>query len=239
MRVGIVGDPHEPFCHPMYRRFCLDTFAKYRVNKVVFIGDLGDNHAISFHDHDPDLHSPNDELKMAQRKLRPWVRAIPNALVTIGNHDDLPARQAQANGLPGQWLREYKEVWNTPGWDWGWDFQIDGNTYTHGTGLSGKDAAINYAIESRASVIIGHLHSNAGAKFHASRNSRIFGLSVGCGVDDKARAFAYGKFNVKRSLLGCGIVLDGDQPIFVPMAIGRGEKYNRRRAGKKRRRVLV
>lgn len=239
MRIGIIGDKHSPYCHPGYRAFCRDTFGLMRVERVHSIGDEYDNHCISYHEKDPNLHSHSKELELACKEAAPWHRDYPALTITIGNHDDLPARQLQTIGICKEVLKHPNEIFKTPGWTWDWEFEFDGVLYTHGTGLSGKHAAYNFAVERRQSVAIGHLHSNAGATWHTNSNSRIFGLSVGCGIDAKALAFAYGKFLVKRPVLGCAVVIDGEQPIFIPMPIGKGEKYNRHRFGKKRKKVLV
>jgi hypothetical protein len=48
----------------------------------------------------------------------------------------------------------------------------------------------------------------------------IFGMNVGCGVDVKAYAMAYGKVYPKKPTLGCGIVIDGKIALFIPMDLG-------------------
>ncbi len=54
--VLIIGDTHEPFCHPLYRNFCLEVANKFQCSEVVHIGDEVDNHAISYHESKPDGH---------------------------------------------------------------------------------------------------------------------------------------------------------------------------------------
>ena len=229
-RVGIIGDMHAPFTHPMYLRFCQDTFAQWNVTKVVSIGDIVDNHAHNFHEHDPDGRSPGDEVVLARKQLRSWKRCFPKLDVCIGNHDELHYRKAKDAGVSTAFIRPYKEVWETPNWNWQFSHQIDGVLYTHGTGNSGKDAAINLAIQKRQSTVIGHVHTYAGVKWHANDTSTIFGLNVGCGIDCRSYAFAYGRDFVVRPMLGCGIVLDGVYAYFEPMRCGPREKYNRSRA---------
>lgn len=50
-------------------------------------------------------------------------------------------------------------------------------------------------------------------------NNLIFGVSVGCGIDHKAYAFAYGKENTRKPVVGCSVVLQGKLPINIPMEI--------------------
>jgi len=53
MRIGIIGDIHAPFTHPMYMKFCLDIFEKWKVDYAHFVGDIVDGHALGFYEHDP------------------------------------------------------------------------------------------------------------------------------------------------------------------------------------------
>lgn len=235
MKIGNIGDLHEPFAHPLYMEFCQDTFRKYRVDRVHFSGDIVDGHAISFWDHDPNGMSAEDESATAEQKVARWHRTFKDADVDIGNHDERHYRVARKAGLPDRYLRSYADVWKTPTWNWRFYHTLDGVLYEHGTGTSGKDAAINLAIQKRQSTVIGHVHTFAGVKYHANPTSLIFGMNTGCGIDCKAYAFAYGRVFPVRPVLGCGIVLDGEAAMFVPMPCGRGEKYHRSRAGRRRR----
>ena len=53
----------------------------------------------------------------------------------------------------------------------------------------------------------------------------MFGMDVGCLIDDKAMAFAYGQRIKIRSVLSVGVIIDG-VPQVIPMPVGRGEKYH-------------
>lgn len=229
-RLGIIGDTHLPFVHPMYLRFCEDTFEQYNVTKIHHIGDVVDGHAISFWEHDPDGHSAGREAELAYESLEAWKESFPVATVTIGNHDERHFRVARKAGLPTRYLKDYKGIWDTPRWKWDFVHMIDGVYCTHGTNVSGKDAAFNLASQKRTSVAIGHTHTHGGVKWHSNYHDTIFGLNVGCGIDIRSYVFAYGRDLPIRPMLGCGIIIDGWQPIFVPMRCGEGEKYNRRRA---------
>lgn len=235
MIVGVIGDTHFPFVHPMYRVFCEDTFARYKVDRIMHIGDVVDAHALSFWEHNPNGLSAETEAQFASLDVADWQRSFPELDVAIGNHDERQFRAARKAGIPDRYVRDYKDVWNTPKWKWHLQMTCDGVLYEHGTGSSGKDAAFNRAISQRCSIVMGHVHCYAGIKYHANPFSRIFGLNVGCGIDIKAYAFDYGKAFPVRPILGCGIVMDGDQGFFVPMPCGDGEKYHRSRAPKKAR----
>jgi predicted phosphodiesterase len=234
MRIGVVGDLHCPFSHPLYLKFCQDAFSKHRVQHVHFAGDVADHHAISQWDADANGLSAEDEWSQAVGQIAKWYEAFPLATVSIGNHDERHCRLASKHGLPARYLQSYNNLWATHKWDWAFEHKHDGVLYTHGTGCSGKNAAISLAIQRRASVVIGHTHTYAGVTFHANPDNRIFGLNTGCGIDTRAYAFAYGRDNPVRPVLGCSVVVDGDCPIFIPMPCGRGERYNRSRAKRRK-----
>lgn len=220
--VGIIGDTHEPFCHKDYRNFCYTVFNKYKVTDIIHIGDEVDNHALSFHQHDPEGDGIKSEAEKAQINLEKWYRTFPDVNVLVGNHSALPYRQATTVGIPKKFIKAYEEIWEAPkGWKWHMDYYIDHVKYTHGTGNSGQNGAINLALRGRQSTVIGHIHSFGGVSYHANENDLIFGMNVGCGIDTKAYAFEYGRNFINKPTLGCGIVIGGQNAIFVPMNLGK------------------
>ena len=53
--VLVIGDIHAPFeLGKGYLQFCKDTYKEYNCNRVVFIGDIIDNHYSSYHETDAD-----------------------------------------------------------------------------------------------------------------------------------------------------------------------------------------
>jgi hypothetical protein len=217
--VLVIGDTHIPFQHPEYLAFCLKVKSDYQCETVVHIGDEVDNHAISFHDADPDGLSAGAEAEAAQQELNLWYEAFPEVWCIVGNHGALPFRKAYAKGIPKKYLKTYEEIWQAPsGWVWAHSVVIDNVLYEHGIGSSGKNAALNRAIDNRMSLVMGHAHSWGGVQYTANVNSMIFGMNVGCGIDINAYAMAYGKPFTKKPTLGCGVVMQGGkQAVFVPM----------------------
>lgn len=216
--VLIIGDTHEPFCKEGYLEHCLKVQKEYNCGTVVHIGDLVDNHAVSYHESDPDGRSPGDEFKAALDNCEKWYKAFSEVLICIGNHDRLPFRKAYTAGLPKNWLKSYQEMFNSPkGWKWDFVHKVNGVIYQHGTGMSGEMASINAARENRQSTVIGHLHTVSNIRFLASHKDLIFGMNVGCGIDHTKYAFAYGKENTRKPVVSCGVVINGKLPINIPM----------------------
>lgn len=213
-RVLAIGDLHEPFCLDSYLQHCINTYKIYNCNRVVFIGDVIDNHYSSYHETDPDGYGAGEELERAIDRLSRWYDAFPDAEVMIGNHDRLIRRKAFSGGIPKAWIKEYSEVLNTPNWYFKERTVIDNVQYIHGE--SGK--AIKKAKDDMMSTVQGHRHTDFGVEFAVGVSFKIFGLSVGCGIDHESYAMAYGK-NFKKPAIGCGVVIDGKIGIPVPMEL--------------------
>jgi len=219
--VLIISDTHIPFNHKLYLSFCKQTQKKYKCEKVIHIGDLVDNHAISYHEHDPNGMSAVDEIKTSKKELAKWFKAFPKVKICKGNHDRMVDRKGRTTGLPDIVFKEFRDIWDLPK-DWvdDWYF-IDNNIlYKHGTGYGGRYPHIQAAHDNRMSTVIGHCHSVAGIEWTASDHDIIFGMSVGCGIDRKTYAMAYEKYFKRKPILSCGVVLDnGSDALVVPMKL--------------------
>lgn len=221
--VGVIADTHHPFCHPDYLQFCIDTFHEYGVTDVVHIGDLIDNQSLNFHDSDPGLKGAYGEKVDALELLHPWKKAFPKMVITIGNHDSIPARQMKRIGLdPKTYMRPLADIYEFPsGWSIVPDIVIDDVLYEHGMSALGIMGFHRNSVTKMQSTVTGHAHSSFGVSWTASHQKLIFGLGVGCGIDIASMAFAYNKAFRRRPVLGCGVVIkNGKQPIAVPMQLG-------------------
>ena len=231
-KILVIGDVHEPVSHPGYLAFCKDLYEAWDCDRVVFIGDIVDWHGISFHAAHPDCPGPNDEYELSLEKVQKWAKAFPKADVCIGNHDERIVRLAATVGIPARFIRNYQDTWQTPGWNWRYEHNIEDVHYFHGTGNGGKYPAANCVTKMLMSCVMGHIHTAAGVKWFANPTKRIFGMDTGCGIDDRAMQFAYGKHMKQRSVLGAGVVIDG-MPYHEIMPIGTKEKYHRSKFEKK------
>ena len=227
-RVLVIGDVHEPASHPGYQAFCVDLAERWETERVVFIGDLLDFHAISFHASEPDAPGAVDEIDRATVRIRAWYEAFPRATVTIGNHDERVYRLAASVNIPSRFIRSYASLWGTKGWKWVRDVTIDQVHYLHGTGLGGGQPALQAARASMVSTVCGHIHSTGGVRWIAGPARRVFGLDTGCGVDVESPAMRYGRALVSKPILSAAVVIDG-HPYHEAMPSLRGEKYHRSR----------
>ena len=211
----VIGDLHEPFCLDTYLDFCIEQYHTYNCNQVIFIGDILDNHAFSYHEPDPDGMSAGLELEQTIKKVAKWYSAFEYADVCIGNHDRLASRKSFSGGIPKAWIKSYNEVLGTPNWNWVESIVYDNVLYEHGEGGQAQTKAKNNLMSS----VCGHTHTEAYCKWFVGKRYRIFGMQVGCGVDSSSYAAAYAK-NFKKQAIGCSVVLNnGTLPINLLMPL--------------------
>jgi len=214
--VLIIGDLHSPFILEGYLDFCKRLYIKHDCSRVIFIGDILDQHAMSFHTTDPDGFSAGHELDYAVNQIRPWYEAFPVADIMMGNHDFRIQRQAKGAGLPKRVLLPYKQIIEAPeGWTFhDNDLEIGNNILvTHGT----VGDAIARAKDSRQSVIQGHLHTKAYVEWAVSKKDKIFGMQVGTGIDRSTYAMAYAADNAKKPVISAGLLIDGGKLPLVEL----------------------
>ena len=215
--VLVIGDLHEPFCLDGYLDWCIDQYYTYKCTEVVFIGDVIDNHYSSYHETHGgnDLMTGADELELAIKRIARWRNAFPKATVILGNHDRLVMRKSQTSAIPSKWIRSYKEVLETPDWNFVERYELDDVQYIHGEGGTARTKCR----ADMMNTVQGHLHTQAYTEHYVGKKFRIFGTQVGCGINHKSYAMAYAKYG-KRPAVGCSVVLNnGKTPLNLLMPL--------------------
>ena len=211
----VIGDLHEPFCLDGYLDWCLEQYETFNCNQVIFIGDILDNHAFSYHEPDVNGDSAGLELEKTIVKVAEWYKAFPVADVMIGNHDRMASRKAMTGGIPAAWIKSYNDVLKTPNWNWCESIIYDDVLFEHGEG--GQSAA--KAKNNLMSSVCGHTHTLVYTQWFVGKRFKVFGMQVGCGVDADTYAAAYAK-NFKKQAIGCSVVLNnGTLPINLLMPL--------------------
>lgn len=216
---------HAPYGHPDIVPFLSAIKLKYAPTRVVIVGDEVDKHGLSFHDKDPDLFAAGDELELAVTRLGPIYRLFPVADVLESNHGSLAFRKAKHHGIPRKYLKGYNEVLGAPvGWKWHMDLVVpagDRLIYFH----HGISANVMKAVERLGVCVVqGHYHTKFEIAYTANPNALLWGMTVGCLIDDRSLAFAYNKLSLARPVLGCGLIVDG-RPKLLPMIL-EGGRWN-------------
>lgn len=219
-RVLIISDLHIPYEHPDSIPFLKALKKKYSPTRVVSTGDELDKHALSYHDNNPDLPSAGDELSISIDKLQAYYKLFPKMDIVESNHGSMIYRKALTHGLPKAYIKDYNQVLGAPkGWVWHENLMLqykeDAPIFiTHGMSANVMKVVEQYGMN----VIQGHYHSTYTIGYISNPTNLLWGLQVGCMVDQKSLAFAYSKLFRKRFIIGCAVIIDG-QPELCPMLL--------------------
>lgn len=231
----VIPDQHAPYHHTDAIDFLIAVAAKYRPTRVINLGDEVDNHALSFHDSDPNLDSASTELAKAKLFIGKLAKVFPRMEVCHSNHGSLVYRRAMKHGIPTEYIKTYREILFPKGGGdgWSWHEQIktslpDGSEVLFRHQSSG-DIMANAAHE-RCNIVQGHEHGKYEITYRASTTALYWGLVSGCLIDRKSMAFAYGKLFPKKPILGCTVIIDS-QPILVPMILDEDGRWTRELGG--------
>lgn len=218
-RVLVIGDTHAPAMHKGYIQFLKNVAKKWKTDKIVHVGDVVDHHCISFHDKHPDSPGARDEYTQAYNQIQKLYKEFPDAVVTVGNHDMRVLRLNAKMGIPKMYLKGFNELYATNSWKWVEHVEVDGVYYYHGEGCGGQHPAFNAAKMRMQNTVVGHYHSACGIWYQAGPTAKVWGMNVGCGVDRNHWSMQYGAAFLKKPILACGVVIDGD-PFIETMDLG-------------------
>ncbi len=214
-RVLVVPDLHSPAIHPLAFDFVRSIQDQWKTDRTVFLGDIFDLHACSYHAKELGTPRALAEVDQAHCQMQCFYNHFKTGKVDVlvGNHDALIMRKASDAEIPNEWLKPIKEVFGMPkNWKVTARFGrviIDDVQYKHGEGAGGNTPAINQAKQSMRSSVIGHFHASFGVNWYACDDMRIFGCSAGSLCDANHLAQQYGQKYIKRPILGMAVVEDG------------------------------
>lgn len=228
-----ISDLHYPYSHPDAYAFLKALKKKYFKKglrcEVVLGGDEIDGHSWSFHDADPELMSPGDELEAAIKKLKPIMALFPKAYILESNHGSLFYRKLKAHGLPRHILKSYQAVLDAPKtWKWVPELTLKLNDGRSVYLCHGKTADVMKLSQTMGmSVVQFHFHERFSIGYWANPLGLFWAAQAGCLIDDENRAYSYNKLNLKRPINGTVVVVNG-HPVLEAMVL----KPNGRWVGK-------
>jgi predicted phosphodiesterase len=217
--VLVISDLHAPFNHRNALRFLSDVKKEYKCDTIVSIGDLVDEYNLSRYSRDPDAMTTRQEFSKTKAVIAEFVSEFPKMICVTGNHDIRILKKLKEANIPPQMLfSTFNQLWDMPKeWKWVDRVKLHGVYYTHGF-KTGPYAHMNTAKEMMTSVVMGHTHSTGAVQYMSSFDGNIFGMNVGCLIDDKQYAFNYASEMTRRPVIGCGVVLNnGKLPLFISM----------------------
>jgi predicted phosphodiesterase len=218
-KILIISDMHLPYQHKDSIIFLKEIKKEFKPDMIVNIGDLLDFHAISMHEHNPDLFSAGMELDKAKEYIKQLEDIFPEVVEVDSNHSSLVYRRALKFGMSKQFLKPYGEFLGTRKWTWVDDLTLtmsDGKRcfFTHG-----RSADILKVSQTMGmSAVQGHYHTKFLISYWANPDNLFFAMNVGCLINQKSMAFNYAKNFKTRFILGCGIIING-VPRLLPMVL--------------------
>lgn len=217
-KVLFISDMHLPYQHKNLFEFLGMLKKRYKPTRVICLGDELDKHALSFHDSDPDLDSAGPELEKALPLIQRLHTMFPEMDIIDSNHGSMVYRKAKHHGIPRKYIKSYNDVLNVgPGWKWHMELTIKLPNGEHVYIHHGKNAdATKVGQPLGMNHVCGHFHESFGVKYWATPKGNYWGMNAGCLIDDSSLAFAYNNVNLKRPIIGTGLIIDG-YPILEPM----------------------
>ena len=200
-----IVDLHLPFEHSKALNFCLYLQDKWNCERIIFLGDIIDNHFPSFHNISTKAKGGEEELELARQAIKGWYKAFPNAYICSGNHCSLSTRVAEANNLPQSWIKSINEVLEVPNWKISTKWEFDNFVAIHGTdGKSIKNKLFKYG--GNKSIVQGHFHTSTSLEYY---NENLWGMQLGALIDKNAYAFEYANNNSQTVILSAGVLVNG------------------------------
>lgn len=229
-RILLISDMHIPYHHPDLLEFLQYLKDKYKPTRVICLGDELDKHALSYHDNDPDLPSAGDELRKSLPVIQELFKMFPKMDIIESNHGSLVWRKAKTFGIPKHYIKSYNEVLGVDGgWKWSFDLTVklpNGQScYIH----HGKASdVLNLSQQMGMCAVQGHYHESFKVNYWGNPNGLFWGLQAGCLIDDNSYAFSYNNVNIKRPIIGTGLIIDS-QPALEPMLLEAGGRWKYRK----------
>jgi predicted phosphodiesterase len=215
----VISDMHLPYQHKDSIKFLKEIKKEFKPDTTLSIGDLLDQHALSFHDSSPELYSAGMELDKAKEYVKELESIFPKLIEVDSNHSSMIYRRALKHGLPRAYLKEYGDFLETKKWKW-----VDDLTLTMSNGqrcffTHGRSADVLKVSQTMGmSAVQGHYHTKFVISWWANPDNLFFGMNVGCLIDQKSMAFNYAKNFRTRFIIGCGIIINGI-PRLLPMVL--------------------
>ncbi len=225
-RILLISDLHIPYHHQDAIAFLNHLKEKYNPTRVICLGDEVDGHALSFHDSDPDLPSAGDEIRQALPVIAELFKIFPQMDILESNHGSLVWRKAKVFGIPKHYIKSYNEVLGVDsGWKWSFDLTVDlpngQKCYMH----HGKTSnIIQLSQQMGMNATQGHYHETFKIDYWGNSTGLYWGMQCGCLIDDDKLAFNYNNVNIKRPIIGTGLIIDS-MPVLEPMRLDKDGRW--------------
>lgn len=220
-KVLVISDTQFPFHHETTFKFLKHLKEVHQPTRIVHIGDVFDMHAFSRYPKDPDAYGALGEFERAMEFKSQLLDLFPVMDVMKSNHDVRIFTRLQEAGIPRRFWPTYEELFECQGqWKFHDSLEIDDVEYLHGHQIpaSGGSPMLNSIKRRMKSCVFGHFHTRFGIDYLANQDNLLFGMCVGCLIDEPSYAFQYQRLAAKKPIVGTGIV-DRGIPTLIPMPL--------------------
>lgn len=229
-RILLISDLHVPYHHQDAFEFLSHLKHKYNPTRVICLGDECENQALSYHEKSPELFSAGYELIEAKKYMKELERMFPEMDILESNHGSLAYRKAKSHGIPKEYLKSYNEILGVgEGWKWHHDMVIElpngSKLYLHhGKSPNVLKLSQQYAMNAAQ----GHHHNSFSISYWHTPEHLLWGMSVGCLIDNDSLSFSYNKLSIVKPVIGTGLVIDS-LPVLAPMVLGKDKRWIHRK----------
>jgi len=217
--IAVISDLHAPYNHKDALPFLAAIKQEFKPTQVINVGDEVDYHSLSFHASDPDLDSAGPELDKAITFIKKLEDIYPEMDLLHSNHGSMVYRKAKFHGVPRHVLKSYNDVLGVSDkWKWHTTLTVKSQYGDIFCLHQGRKNAETYAKSIGCNVIMGHFHEDFRVGYTQTPKGTLWGLNVGCLIDDTSLAFDYNKVNPYKPVIGTVVIFNG-KPILIPMGM--------------------
>ena len=208
----VISDLHIPNHHPDAFQFLSKIKRMVEPDLVVQIGDLVEMNTVSRYTLNPDYVSPATEFIQAYQYTQEFLKIFPKMIWVLGNHDIRVLAKAERDGIPSCFFKDFHTLLDLPQeWKICESLVLNNETlFTHG-----KSSVPNKVAEySGKNVVQGHFHHSFAVTWVKTLEKDLFSLYTGCLIDDTAVVFNYNKGDLRRPILGSGLISNGSPKLL-------------------------
>lgn len=225
-RILVISDLHIPYNHQDSLEFLQHLAEKYNPTRVICLGDELDKHSLSFHPSDPDLSNAGDELQASLPVIKRLESMFPEMDILDSNHGSMIWRKAKHHGIPRHYIKGYNEVLGVgDGWQWHNDMTIKLPNGQYCYFHHGKtNNIIRLSQQMGMNCVQGHYHESFKIDYWGNATGLYWGMQAACLIDDESYAFSYNNVNIKRPIIGTGLIIDS-LPVLEPMVLDKKGRW--------------
>ena len=135
-------------------------------------------------------------------------------------------RRLKHQRIPLRTLKDLKDIYGVSNWSWHHDIQLNTKHDLPTYFCHGKSSGYNkLAKDVGMNAVQGHFHGKFELTWFRSPTVERYNIFAGCLINWQSLAFAYGKNNIPKPILGCVIINENGSPFLVKMNLNKEGKW--------------